>query len=178
MRAVALLAIGEVERPLLENLRLGISRQLSLPCTLLAEQLDPGFALHPERGQYHSTEILGRMSRLLLASAWRLLGVTGFDLYIPVLTFVFGEAQLGDACAVVSYHRLRQEFYGLPADQELLRARLLKEAIHELGHTLDLTHCEDITCVMSASHAVEWIDLKLPGFCPACRTRALATGNS
>jgi archaemetzincin len=72
---------------------------------------------------------------------------------------------------VVSTHRLHQEFYGLPPDDGLLRERLLKEAVHELGHTLDLRHCDDYRCAMAASHAVEWIDLKEMGMCPACMTR-------
>ena len=90
------------------------------------------------------------------------------DLYIPVLTFVFGEAQLADGGAVVSAHRLRQEFYGLPTDPELLHQRLLKEALHELGHTYGLRHCPDYTCVMSASNGVERIDLKRAEFCSTC----------
>jgi archaemetzincin len=99
------------------------------------------------------------------------LGVTAQDLFIPILTFVFGEAQLGPgpaAAAVASLHRLRQEFYGLPPDPALARDRLLKEALHELGHTLGLRHCHDYRCVMSSSHAVENIDLKLAEFCPDC----------
>jgi archaemetzincin len=96
------------------------------------------------------------------------LGVTDLDLYIPVLTFVFGEAQLAGGRAVVSTLRLRQEFYGLPADPELLGERLLKEALHELGHTYGLRHCPDYTCVMSSSNGVERIDLKSAEFCPTC----------
>ena len=99
--------------------------------------------------------------------------MTSLDLYIPILTFVFGEAQLGGTSAVVSYHRLRQEFYGLPADMDLLANRLLIEAVHELGHTLHLTHCQDYRCVMAASHAVEWIDIKDSGFCDDCLARAM-----
>jgi archaemetzincin len=70
---------------------------------------------------------------------------------------------------VVSFHRLRQEFYGLPANSTVLRERLLKEAVHELGHTLPLAHCEDYQCVMSPSLGVEWIDLKTSQFCTSCR---------
>jgi archaemetzincin len=98
-----------------------------------------------------------------------LLAVTSFDLYIPILTFVFGEAQLNGPCAVLSTHRLRQEMYGLAPDVELLQQRTLKEAMHELGHTMGLTHCEDYTCVMAPSHAVEWIDLKTRSLCASCR---------
>ena len=74
---------------------------------------------------------------------------------------------------MVSTHRLRQEFYGLPADPDLLQERLLKETMHELGHTLELTHCDDYGCVMASSHAVEWIDLKEPFLCADCRNQAL-----
>ena len=102
----------------------------------------------------------------------RRLGVTCVDLYVPILTFVFGEAEVGGARAVVSFHRLRQEFYGLPGNPELERERLLKEAVHELGHTLELTHCDDYRCAMAPSHSVEWIDLKESVFCPDCRESA------
>ena len=64
---------------------------------------------------------------------------------------------------------LRQEFYGLPSDPELFRRRLIKEAVHELGHTLNLTHCDDYRCVMASAHAVEWIDLKDSVLCEVCR---------
>ncbi len=66
-------------------------------------------------------------------------------------------------------HRLRQEFYGLPPDHELFRQRVIKEAVHELGHTLNLTHCDDYRCAMASSHAVEWIDLKDGMLCEGCR---------
>src|SRR2546425_5768844 len=119
-----------------------------------------------------TSELLERMQRFVGPRCWRLLGVTGLDLYIPILTFVFGEAQLGGPCAVVSAHRLRQEFYGLPPNKELLRQRLRKEAVHELGHTFDLTHCDDYRCAMAPSHAVEWIDLKESTLCATCQVRA------
>ena len=44
----------------------------------------------------------------------RLLGVTERDLFVPVLSFVYGQAQLGGRVAVVSLARLRPEFHGLP----------------------------------------------------------------
>ena len=130
--------------------------------------LEAEFAFNPLRRQYHSTEILKKILRRPPSATWKVLGVTEIDLYIPVLTFVFGEAQLADGGAVVSAHRLRQEFYGMPTDPQLLHQRLLKEALHELGHTYGLRHCPDYTCVMSASNGVERIDLKRDDFCPTC----------
>jgi len=82
---------------------------------------------------------------------------------------------MGGPCAVVSSHRLRQEFYGLPPDRELFRLRTIKEAVHEVGHTLQLTHCEDYRCVMASSHAVEWIDLKDSALCAACGAATMPT---
>jgi archaemetzincin len=88
-----------------------------------------------------------------------------------VLTFVFGEAQLEGRCALVSLHRLREEFYGLPGSDALLRERLLKESVHELGHTFGLRHCDDWTCVMASTHAVERLDVKSVEFCRTCAHR-------
>jgi archaemetzincin len=95
----------------------------------------------------------------------RILGVTSFDLYVPVLTFVFGEAQLDGNCAVVSSARLAEPFYGMPHRDDLLRDRHLKEAAHELGRTLGLRHSQDLRCVMASSHAVERLDLKTADSC-------------
>jgi archaemetzincin len=104
-----------------------------------------------------------------LANGSRILAVTSLDLFVPVLTFVFGEAQLAGNCAVVSIHRLREEVYGLPPNPGLLAERLAKEAIHELGHTFGLRHCDDWNCAMASSHSVEWLDVKGADLCPACR---------
>ena len=117
------------------------------------------FAYDAQRQQYYSTAILQRLERAADPDA-RMLGVTPCDLYVPVLTFVFGEAQLDGNCAVVSTARLGEEFYGLPPREELLRERLVKEAAHELGHTFGLRHCRDWRCVMTSSHAVERLDVK------------------
>jgi len=166
-----LLPIGKVDGGLLKSLAPAMANTFGVPCEILSSSLDPEFAFHGERQQYHSSEILGQMQTLLKPNSWRMLGVATVDLYIPILTFVFGEAQIGGPCAVVSLHRLRQEFYGLPHDHDLLQQRLIKEAVHEVGHTVDLAHCDDYQCVMAPSHAVEWIDLKDSLLCGACHSR-------
>jgi archaemetzincin len=172
MNLIQVLPIGWVDERLVAGLCAELAAELHVLCDVTAQALDPAAARHPERQQYHSTELLSRLATVRRPEAWRLLGVTALDLYIPTLTFVFGEAQLGGACAVVSTHRLRQEFYGLPPDPLLLSERLLKEAVHELGHTLGLRHCDDYRCAMAPSHAVEWVDLKSARLCPDCQARA------
>ncbi len=175
MSAIHLLPVGSTDGPLLDRLRRGLEQQLRVSCQILPQRLDPGFAFHAERQQYHSTQLLARLPEYAGNSCWRILGVTANDLYMPILTFVFGEAQLAGPCAVVSWHRLTQDFYGMPPDADLLTDRLLKEAVHELGHTLGLTHCQDYNCVMAASHSVEWIDIKGSAFCKECSQHASAT---
>jgi archaemetzincin len=177
MKTLDLLPIGDFDARLLKSLAPALADAFHVPCRLLDRRLDPRFAFHPERGQYHSSELLQAMHQYAANSAWRVLGVTALDLYIPILTFVFGEAQMGGPCAIVSFHRLAQQFYGLPHDPGLLVERLVKESVHEVGHTFDLTHCEDYSCAMAPSHAVEWIDLKEAALCSSCQERALeATG--
>jgi archaemetzincin len=174
MKLLQLLPIGNFDGGLLMGLAPALADAFHMPTEILSRRLDPEFAFHRERQQYHSSELLHAMQRYVGPDSWRVLGVTAIDLYIPILTFVFGEAQMGGPCGLVSTRRLRQEFYGLPADGEVLRLRLLKEAVHELGHTLDLTHCSDYQCAMAPSHAVEWIDLKESMLCGACEGRVFA----
>ena len=145
MRIISLMPVGRVDRALLEPLAEGLTQRLRVACSIQPDGLESEFAFNPLRRQYHSTEILKKILQRPPSPTWKVLGVTEMDLYIPVLTFVFGEAQLADGGAVVSTHRLRQEFYGLPHDPELLRERLLKESLHELGHTYGLRHCADYT---------------------------------
>jgi len=171
MKLLHLLPVGKVDSSLLEGLRASIPRRLRVSCEILPVALDPGPAYHAERQQYHSSQILQRMQTLLRPHAWRLLAVADVDLYIPILKYVFGEAQMGGPCAVISSYRLRQEFYGLDRDDALLGQRLLKESVHELGHTLDLRHCQDYQCAMASSHAVEWIDLRGNTLCESCRSQ-------
>ncbi|HLV88453.1 MAG TPA: archaemetzincin [Candidatus Sulfotelmatobacter sp.] len=172
MKLVQLLAVGNVGRPVLERLRTGMASAFGVDCEIVSAVLDPRPSYHPERQQHHSSELLQRMQELPRSRNVHTLGITDVDLYIPILKYVFGEAQLGGSCALVSFCRLRQEFYGLESDDVLLGERVLKESMHELGHTLNLRHCQDYRCAMASAHAVEYIDLREAVFCQSCAKRA------
>jgi archaemetzincin len=126
-------------------------------------------AFDPNRGQFNSSLILRQLITAPPPDAERILGVLDVDLFIPILTFVFGEAQLQGIGAVVSAHRLHNRFYGLPENREATTDRLLKEAVHELGHTFGLIHCREHGCVMQSSTYVENIDQKSAEFCSLCQ---------
>jgi archaemetzincin len=172
---IPLASVGQASGPagspgleLLEHVATALARIFRTPCRIRPETLDVSFAVDERRQQYYSTAILQRLESRSENGA-RVLGVTNSDLYVPVLTFVFGEAQLEGGCAVVSTARLREEFYGLPPNERLMRERLVKEAAHELGHTFGLRHCPDWQCVMASSHTVELVDVKGAAFCADCR---------
>ncbi len=166
---IELVAVGAGVGPnRLEALAGELERIFRTPCRVLDGVLDVKFAHNAARGQYHSTTILERLEATSSNGKSRLLGVTAVDLFVPIFTFVFGEAQVGGKCALASLYRLAEEHYGLPADEGKLRERLTKEAVHELGHTFGLRHCEDWQCVMASSHSVELVDVKLAEFCGGC----------
>jgi archaemetzincin len=171
---IQLLPFGQMPGVDLDPISAGLENEFGLPCEVLNAESDLSYAFNSSRQQYSSTEILARMSHRPIPPGSRLLGIASVDLYIPILTFVFGEAQFDGACAVVSLHRLRPEFYGLSSDHESVQTRILKEAVHELGHTVALAHCDNYACVMAASHSVERIDLKSIHFCSGCRNRVVA----
>lgn len=145
-----------------------VADTFSHPAARLDIRLDLGAKLAPERGQYHATLMVAGVLRNLPPAASKIIGITNVDLFIPVLTFVFGQSQLDGSAAVMSTHRLRNEFYGLPPDDGLLLERSVKEAVHELGHAFGLVHCPDYGCVMRASTYVEQVDLKGAEFCRSC----------
>jgi archaemetzincin len=172
MIPIRVVPVGAVDRTLVDAVVAGLAHEYRVPCSATATPIDPARTLHPERRQYHSSEILADLSALELPC--RVLGVAAVDLYIPILTFVFGEAQLEGMCAVVSYHRFEETFYGLPSDPWITEERLVKCAIHEVGHTYGLHHCEDYECVMASAHSVEWVDLKGSVLCTDCRLQMAA----
>jgi archaemetzincin len=157
-----------------------LADRLSLSFDVRVEEhppsFDPEIAFDASRGQYNSRVLLAQLLHHTPDDGTRVLGVTGLDLFIPVLTYVFGEAQLGGRVAVVSTHRLDNKIYGLPSEPELLFERLVKEAIHELGHTYNLVHCHDTDCVMTSSMQVDGVDIKSDRFCSRCKSEIRYNG--
>lgn len=175
---IKLVAIGDVDRGLLEYLALTLPGAFGARCVEIAASMDPQEAYNATRRQYHSTQLLARLREFDDGCASKILGVTELDLFIPIFTFVFGEAQVGGSVALMSTHRLHQSFYGLPEDRELFFARAEKEATHELGHAYGLVHCRNLDCVMRFSNSVEEVDLKSNDFCRLCEARLGAESGS
>ena len=165
---------GPMDRDVLDRVREEVEATFHFPARLVAANGLPPECLDPERRQHSSTRILRWLLSGVPPGAAKVLGITDVDLCIPVLTFVFGEAQLNGPAAVVSTARLRLTFDEQPAPSALMEVRLRKECLHELGHTFGLVHCPDAACAMSRSNSVLDVDQKRAGFCRDCRRRLRA----
>lgn len=154
----------------IQNLCRTISEVFGLNVNFRKIILDFGLAFDPNRLQYNSTRLLElAINGNILNHNWKSIILTDLDLFVPVLTYVFGEAEFNGRAAIVSSYRLHNEYYGLPQDNNILQSRIEKEVIHELGHTFGMIHCSVPFCVMHSSSYVEEIDFKLTDFCKTCK---------
>jgi archaemetzincin len=160
-----------MDQSMLGRVQRGLEAAFGLPTALRSVNGPPEDTLDLRRGQRSSTKILRWLLGRLPPEAVKVVGITDADLYIPVLTFVFGEAQVGGPAAVVSTARLTRTYDGREAAPGLAVARLIKECVHEIGHTFGLVHCPDGSCVMSRSNSLVDVDRKQARFCRACRQR-------
>jgi archaemetzincin len=165
----------EVDPDLMADVRRALAHAFRRPAVVWHGEGRPRHALDPRRKQHASAVVL----RWLLEVGPRdgkVLGITDQDLFIPILTYVFGEAQLGGRAAVVSTARLYEdvELFGPIVFVE----RLVKEAVHEVGHAFGLVHCETEGCVMGRSPAVREVDEKSSELCAECQSHLASKGGS
>lgn len=128
---------------------------------------DVDFAFESSRDQHYSTPILEKLADLAPPGALKILAICSVDLFIPILTYVYGEAQLGGKACIISTHRLNEGIETAPS--ELFVQRVVKEAIHELGHTFNLRHCKDRACCMHYCRTIKDVDRKTHQLCRYCK---------
>jgi len=160
--------IGDVTPDLLGPISDEIKRIYGYPTEVLSLLDDLEFAFHPTRNQYHSTPILEQLAAKAPTNAIKVLALVEVDLFIPILTHVYGEAQLGGKACIVSTIRLN-EGHSYLNTQEPFLSRIVKEAIHELGHTFQLRHCREHTCLMHYCRNESDVDRKSDQLCRYCK---------
>ena len=168
MTVIAMTTAGEVDPEAADYAAATLRSVMAVDTRPIAPLPDPAYAYDISRAQYSSTLIL--RDALTRAPDWaaRLVVLTERDLFIPMLSFVYGQAQLDGKVAVLSFARLRQEFYSLPPNRPLFFVRVRKEVLHEVGHTFGLTHCEEPLCTMTLSTSIQQLDTKRGEFCQSC----------
>jgi len=169
---ITLISFGYFEKHILEKVAKTVGGEYNCFLNLREGHIDLSEFFDPVRRQYNGNSLLKFVDALPVPGTGKTMGLFSVDLYIPILTYIFGQAYLGGHSGIASLYRLNNESYGMQADPDLLLDRFKKEVIHELGHTFGLIHCNVPTCVMRSSTYVEEIDQKDQSLCPVCRKKA------
>ena len=164
---VGVVRLGSVGEAVLNIVAANLQEILHVPVDILPARHTPEFAYSEMRKQYHAALILKKLAESRRPHP-RILALVNVDLFIPVLTHVFGEAQMGGRAAVVSIHRLRQKEEGSRIPLDTFYERAVKVALHELAHTFDLVHCSQSECIMRFSSGPADLDALPLFFCEYC----------
>lgn len=171
MKFIYLTPVGEVNQNLLNCLQAPLQERFQHPCQMVSKVKVSQSAYNKWRDQYEADQVLLEMEKRELPQALKVLAITSVDLYSQGLNFVFGLARIGGRHCLISTARLNPRFWGEGFDGELFFERVLKEAVHELGHTFGLTHCRDPRCVMCFSNSLSDTDYKSSSFCTDCQQK-------
>jgi archaemetzincin len=166
---ITLVAFGYFGKEMLDELVQSVHHEFDCPVKVNESRTDLSLFYHPARRQYNADLLLAEVERISRPDPEKTIGLFHVDLFIPILTYIFGQARLGGKSGVASLYRLQNELYGLPPSPVLLTDRFCKEVIHETGHTFGLLHCQSPECVMRASTYPEEIDMKGMRLCHNCK---------
>ena len=153
---------------LLQDLVTELSKRFSYRIHVINLKINLDNFYSIDRKQYFSTQIIAEAMKLTDEFNGKIIMLTDVDIFVPALTFIFGEAQLNGKHSILSVCRLHEEFYSGISNENLLLERTIKEALHELGHCYGLRHCIDWDCVMHSSNGIEEVDIKGSTFCRKC----------
>jgi archaemetzincin len=166
---IILLSFSRLEKDFIQSISDDITREFD--CGVITKEItiDLSSYYNPGRRQYNANLILNDVSKITPDPSSKSIGLLREDLFIPILTYIFGQATLNGNIGIASLYRLRNELYGLEKNNALLNERFRKVVIHELGHMFGLIHCQNPICIMRSSTYVEDIDQKEPHLCIRCR---------
>ena len=170
---ITLISFCFPQQDYLEQIAKGVQLEFGCSVNLREGRIDLGEYYDPARNQYNGNNLLKLVDSLHFTNSFKTLGIFNVDLFIPILTFIFGQAFLNGNSGIASFYRLNNERYGLPRNDLLFIERAKKEVIHELGHTLGLLHCPNPICVMRSSTYLEDVDQKKVHLCHNCREKLI-----
>jgi len=167
---ITLISYGYFEESFLNKIAEAVHYEFLLSVNIKEGHLDITEFFDPVRRQYNGNRLLKEVDTHFAADFSKTIGLFNVDLFIPILTYIFGQAFLNGRTGIASLYRFSNERYGMESDDRFILERFKKEIIHELGHTFGLIHCHVPTCVMRSSTYVEDIDQKSTNLCIKCRS--------
>jgi archaemetzincin len=156
-----LIPMGKVDMTAVSVIAANVQAILGLNTQILPVQPEPENAFLARRGQYDGGKIIHELAAVPDGSQFKL-AVVSVDIFTPILTFVFGESQLGGKAAVISLFRIKNK------SREKYYNRAAKIALHEVGHLLGIVHCRTPDCLMGFSNNLDKLDTLPMRFCEAC----------
>lgn len=172
---ILIVSYGQFEKSILEKIASVLSERFGLKTDIIINYGDLAKYYDPARRQYDGNRLLKHVNDEYASGNIKAIGLFRVDLFIPILTYIIGQAVYKGNAGVVSLFRLKNELYGMKRDDKLLIDRLCKEVIHELGHIFGLTHCLSPACVMRSSTYIEDVDQKNSIFCLKCSEKLKAS---
>jgi archaemetzincin len=167
-RRIGILPFGDIPEITAKSIAGHILGHLRLPVDILPPLAPPSFALDDRRLQYDAGSILKAIECVRDDAYDKLIGVVDVDLFVPILTYVFGEAKQGGRCGLVSIYRLKKNPDGSAVKASVQLERTAKVALHELGHLFDLHHCLEAKCLMHFSGGMVDMDRAPLYYCRYC----------
>jgi archaemetzincin len=169
LQNITLISFGYFGKDFLKNIAGAVNQEFLFSVELKDGHLDLSEFYDPGRRQYNGIKLLKEVDSAFSSDTYKTLGLFRVDLFIPILTYIFGQAFLNGQTGIASLYRFSNERYGMNTNDKFILERFKKEVIHELGHTFGLIHCHIPTCVMRSSTYVEDIDQKSANLCLRCR---------
>lgn len=167
-KIISLQPFGHVRRDVLEVIASNLQAFFQIPTEVFLGRPIPEGAYNAQRDQYNCYPMLKSLGTLKPDRAIKIIGVTEVDLFIPILTYVFGEAEMGGNATVISTYRLARSKDREPVASKRLFERAAKIAVHEMAHTFRLPHCKQEGCIMHSLPVLRDIDEKPIHFCRYC----------
>ena len=172
---ITLISFGFFEQDFLEQIAKAVQAEFDCTVNIREGRIELGEYYDPARRQYNGNTLISIVDSMTFPESNKILGLFNVDLFIPILTYIFGQAYLNGKSGIASVYRLSNERYGMPKDEQILLDRTKKEVIHELGHTFGLIHCDNPICVMRSSTYLEDVDQKRQNLCHKCLAKLKIT---
>jgi archaemetzincin len=168
--AVAVVPFSQASTTAAKVIAAHVSGYLNLAVETLPPMEIPPDTLDENRLQYNAATLIQAIEAMPLKDYFKVIALFDVDLFVPLFTHVFGEARQNGRVGLVSLFRLEVHMDGSSPSAERVLERMAKIAMHELGHLLNLLHCDDDQCLMHFCGSLATLDRTPFNFCRHCRT--------